>query len=324
MAGKITRRAFHIDAEYAGMRLDHFLARQFPQVSRVVLRRATAEARVRVNHRKSKSNYTLRPGDVVDVELDATPHPALTPEPIPLSIVFEDEDILVVDKPAGMLVYPNRTTRSGTLMNALCDHLQRTAPGLRPGLIHRLDRYTSGLLVVAKHERAHRTLAKHFHQRLVTKKYLALVHGRLDADAMDISLPIGWVADAYPHWQIVRGGREAITRMRVLERLSEFTFVEIEPRTGRTHQIRIHLAAIGHPVVGDALYGKRQHETFLKMIEERGIRFHRHFLHATSLAFRHPRSGERVHFTSPLPEDLRRLLEEMKATSPEITESPRR
>lgn len=320
MAGKITRRVFRIDDEHKGMRLDHFLARQFPQVSRVVLRRATAEAHVRVNRRKSKSNYKLRPGDEVEVELDTTPHPALTPEPIPLTIVFEDEDILVVDKPAGMLVYPNRAIRSGTLMNALCAHLHRTAPGLRPGLIHRLDRHTSGLLVVAKHERAHRTLAKHFHQRMVTKKYLALVHGRLDADAMDISLPIGWVAEAYPHWQIVEEGREAITRVRVLEQLSEFTFVEAEPRTGRTHQIRIHLAAIGHPVVGDALYGKQQHEAFLNMIEERGIRFDRHFLHAASLEFRHPRSGEWIRCTSPLPDDLVRLLEELRATNPQTPE----
>jgi len=309
------RFTFLIGEAEAGQRLDHFLARAFPQVSRVLLRRATADGRVRVNGHLSRSNYRLRAGDLVTVEIAPRPTPALIPEPIPLHIVFEDEALLVVEKPAGMLVYPNRQTTSGTLLNALCYHLSQQAPGMRPGLVHRLDRFTSGLLVVAKTESAHRALARHFRERRVEKTYLALVHGELREAELRIAQPIGWAPQQYPHWRVMDSGREALTEIRVLEVGHGLTLLEARPQTGRTHQIRIHLAAIGHPIVGDALYGPHAYAAFEAWMQRVGRRFERHFLHAASLAFPHPRTGEQLRFHSPPPEEFRELLELWRATA---------
>jgi 23S rRNA pseudouridine1911/1915/1917 synthase len=303
------RFVFSIGEAEAGERLDHFLARAFPQLSRVLLRRATADGRVRVNGERSRSNYRVRAGDRVTVEIDPRPTPALVPEPIPLRIVFEDDVLLVVEKPAGMLVYPNREVTSGTLLNALCYHLRQQAPGARPGLVHRLDRFTSGLLLVAKTESAHRTLARHFRERRVRKTYLALVHGEVRPETMRIAQPIGWDPDHSPHWRVMDSGREALTELRVLERARGLTLVEVQPQTGRTHQIRIHLAAIGHPIVGDALYGREAHAAFQAWMQRAGRRFERHFLHAAALAFHHPHTGQWLSFCSPLPEEFRELLD---------------
>lgn len=309
------RFVFSIGEAEAGQRLDHFLARAFPQVSRVLLRRATADGRVRVNGQPSRSNYRLRVGDLVTVEIDPRPTPALVPEPIPLRIVFEDDAILVVEKPAGMLVYPNREMTSGTLLNALCHHLSQQALGTRPGLVHRLDRFTSGLLVVAKTESAHRVLARHFRERRVEKTYLALVHGELHEGELRIARPIGWDPTQYPHWRVMDSGREALTEIRVLDIVHGLTLLEARPQTGRTHQIRLHLAAIGHPIVGDALYGPQAYAAFQAWMQRVGRRFARHFLHAASLAFPHPRTGEPLRFHSPSPEEFRELLQLWRATS---------
>ncbi len=304
---------FDIGDADAGRRLDHFLARAFPQVSRVLLRRATAEGRVRVNGQPSRSTYRLRAGDRVTAEIDPTPTPGLIPEPIPVHVVFEDEAILVVEKPAGLLVHPNQRVTSGTLLNALCHHVSQRAPGARPGLVHRLDRLTSGLLVVAKTEPAHRVLARHFRERRVQRVYLALVHGDLTVERREIALPIGWDPTQYPHWRVMASGREAVTEVRVLERVEGLTLLEARPRTGRTHQIRIHLAAIGHPVVGDALYGSEAHAAFQMWMQRVGCHFERHFLHASVLAFHHPSTGQWLCFHSPPPEDFRALLELWRA-----------
>ncbi|MCS6816307.1 MAG: RluA family pseudouridine synthase [Blastocatellia bacterium] len=307
------RFVFPIGEAEARQRLDHFLARAFPQVSRVVLRRATADGRVRVNGHPSRSNYRLRAGDLVTVEIDPRPTPALVPEPIPLNILFEDDAILIVEKPAGMLVYPNRDVTSGTLLNALCHHLSQQAPGTRPGLVHRLDRLTSGLLVIAKTESAHRVLARHFRERRVEKTYLAIVHGELSEKTLRIAQPIGWDPEQYPHWRVMDSGREALTEIRVLDAARGLTLLEARPHTGRTHQIRIHLAAIGHPLVGDALYGKEAHAAFEAWMRCVGRRFERHFLHAASLAFHHPRTGEWLAFHSPPPKEFHELLELWRA-----------
>jgi 23S rRNA pseudouridine1911/1915/1917 synthase len=306
--------AFSIGEGEAGQRLDHFLARAFPQLSRVLLRRATAEGRVRVNGQPSRSTYRLRAGDRVTVALNPTPTPGLVPEPIPVPILFEDDAILVVEKPAGMLVHPSRQVTSGTLLNALCHHLSQHAPGTRPGLVHRLDRLTSGLLVIAKTEHAHRVLARHFRERRVLKAYVAIVHGELREETLEIARPIGWDPDHHPHWRVMDAGREAVTEVRVLQRARGLTLLEARPRTGRTHQIRLHLAAIGHPVVGDALYGGEAHAAFEAWMQRAGCRFERHFLHASTLAFHHPRTGEWLCFHSPPPEDFRALLELWRAT----------
>lgn len=300
-------RRLEVCSDSQGMRLDHFLARCFPHISRVALRRATAEGRIRVNGQRSRSNYRLRAGDTVTIEINDVPSPGLIPEPIPLSVLFEDEHLLVVDKPAGMVVHPTRNVTSGTLMNALSFYLQSQHPPSRPGLVHRLDRETSGLVVVAKTEQAHRVLAKHFRERRVSKYYLALVCGTVAEDTFDIIWPIGWVADRYPHWQVMETGRHALTTVRVCERLAGFTLVEVEPKTGRTHQIRIHLAACGHPVVGDRLYGRHRVEP----IEEAAVP-PRHFLHAWRIVFRHPRTGEWCDIRSPLPLDLASFLDAIR------------
>lgn len=313
--GNGTPKRLDVSSDSQGMRLDHFLARHFPRISRVVLRRATAEGRIRVNGQPSRSNYRLRSGDVITVEIGETPSPGLIPEPIPLTILFEDEHLLVVDKPAGMLVHPTRTVASGTLLNALSFYLQNRQPPSRPGLVHRLDRETSGLVVVARTEQAHRVLAKHFRERRVSKYYLALVRGTVAEDRLDITWPIGWVADRYPHWQVVEAGRQALTTIRVCQRLAGFTLVEAEPKTGRTHQIRIHLAACGHPVVGDRLYGIGRAETGEGSPEPTPPR---HFLHAWRIVFRHPRTGEWCDIRSPLPSDLASFLDAMGGHSRNI------
>jgi 23S rRNA pseudouridine1911/1915/1917 synthase len=309
----VNTKVFEVDDEADGIRLDHFLDRQFPQVSRVWLRRIAANGKVHVNRRAARGGRKLRAGDIVEIEIPDTLTPALIPEPIPITVVLEDDHLLVVDKPAGMLVYPSPAVTSGTLMNALCFHLQPTSPGARPGLVHRLDRQTSGLIIVAKTQPAHRVLAKHFRQRRVVKKYLALVHGHVARDSFEIGLSIGWVENDYPHWQVTLDGREAVTSARVLQRIGQYTLIEAEPKTGRTHQIRVHLAATGHPIVGDAVYGKQHHEGFRKPVESIDIGFDRHFLHASCLQFNHPTSGERLELSSPLPEDLAMLVERIKS-----------
>jgi len=310
---KTINQVFQIREEHEGMPLDHFLARRFPQVSRFVLRRTVASGQVRVNSRKFRSKYKLQAGDTVEVEISPPANPALVPEPIPIRVVFEDAHILVVDKPAGLLAHPNRTETSGTLMNALCYYLQQYSPEARPGLVHRLDRHTSGLMVVAKTEQAHRVLAKHFRKRMVEKRYLALAHGIMEPDSVEVCLAIGWVGDNYPHWQVTAAGREAVTQLRVVERIDGYTLIEAAPKTGRTHQIRIHLAALGHPVVGDSVYGTNQQEAFRRLTERMGLTFDRHFLHASCLQFNHPRTGEQLRFTSPLPEELAALIEKVRS-----------
>lgn len=307
--GNVGSVRLDVSCDSQGMRLDHFLARQFPHISRVVLRRATAEGRIRVNDQPSRSNYRLRGGDIVTVEINEAPSPGLIPEPIPLTILFEDEHLLVVDKPGGMLVHPTRTVTSGTLLNALSFYLQNQHPPSRPGLVHRLDRGTSGLVVVAKTEQAHRVLARHFRERRVSKYYLALVGGTIAEDTFDITWPIGWVADRYPHWWVVETGRPALTIVRVCERLAGFTLVEAEAKTGRTHQIRIHLAACGHPVVGDRLYGGNRGDPG----GEPEPTLPRHFLHAWRIVFHHPRTGQWCDIRSPLPKDLTSLLDEIRS-----------
>lgn len=316
MAEDGIKESFEVDETAAGMRLDHFLARQFPHVSRFVLRQAIANGFVLVNNHKLRLSYKLWAGDLVQVGIAPAPNPAFIPEPIPIQVVFEDDHMVVVDKPAGLLVHPNKTTTSGTLMNALCYHLQSSESGARPGLVHRLDRDTSGLLVVAKTEQAHRVLAKHFRKRMVVKRYLALVHGQVEEGSFDVNLPIGWVADVYPHWQVTERGRDALTRVCVVERFRDCTLLEVEPETGRTHQIRIHLAAVGHPLVGESLYDRHLQQFSRHLRERTGITLQRHFLHAVALQFNHPRSGEPLRFCSPLPNELQALIEKVRAMKP--------
>jgi 23S rRNA pseudouridine1911/1915/1917 synthase len=249
-----------------------------------------------VNGELARRGRKLGAGDSVEMAYDSgDADGAMTPEAIPLDILHEDDDLLVVDKPAGMLVHPTRSVKSGTLANALAHHLNCGAKTfVRPGLPHRLDRATSGLMVVTKTQRALAVLSRHFHRRLVEKRYLALVHGRVREDELMIHAPVGRVDDAWPKWRVTDAGRAAESRLRVVERRGDVSLVELEPITGRTNQLRIHCAHAGHPVVGDNWYGSPTESRLC--------------LHAARLAFNHPSGGGPLEFASALPAEIAALF----------------
>jgi 23S rRNA pseudouridine1911/1915/1917 synthase len=310
-----------VDAGQAGQRLDSFLAGQVPAVSRTRLQRAIADEDVLVNEHASKPSYKLRAGDQVEVDLPEPPLVDLTPEPLPLDIVYEDDDLIVIDKPAGMVVHPGAGIHSGTLANALVYHfgqLSGTPGRVRPGIVHRIDKDTSGLLVVAKNDWTHDRLSKQFSDRRVTKYYLALVYGRISKERGEIETPIGRNPTHRTRMAVRTsgGGRPAHTVYEVQHRSGDFTLVRVQIKTGRTHQIRVHFASIGHPVVGDSTYGGGRENSLKPAVRRQVQALNRHFLHSEELAFVHPRSGERMKFTSPLPSELEEFLS--KATAPPI------
>lgn len=299
-------------SENAGQRLDLFLTRRMPDWSRSQIQKLIRQRRVTIGSRvASKAGELIGKGESVEVrairqELKATP------EDLPLNIIHEDLDLLVIDKPAGMVVHLGAGIRSGTLVNALLHHLERigtlsTAGGeMRPGIVHRLDKMTSGLIIVAKNDRAHRQLADAFKARAVHKTYVALVHGRLDLTEGTIARDIG--RDPARRSRMKAGGlraRQAETRFKVTRAFSNFTLVEVSPRTGRTHQIRVHVASIGHPVVGDTVYGAPA-KIKLRGMDQKTLA--RTFLHAAALEFSHPSTGERMRFTAPLPQELSEFI----------------
>jgi 23S rRNA pseudouridine1911/1915/1917 synthase len=311
-------RVFQIAAPEVGLRLDAYLASQVEGWSRARLQRLIDSEDVLVNGKPSKSSYKLRAKDEVEVELTALPTTSFVPEPIPIEIVYEDETLVVVNKPAGLVVHPAAGIQSGTLANALSYHFQQlpdSGAGVRPGIVHRLDRDTSGLLAVAKTEAALEHLSDQFRDRTVFKSYVALVHGRVQADTGRIDQPLARDASNRTRMAVVRGGRSALSLYRVRQRFNRFTLLDVELKTGRTHQIRVHLAWLKHPVVGDETYGGGRDNT----IQDAKLRAHvrnlgRHFLHAERLAFTHPQTNERVEFSSPLPPELTQLLTEIEVT----------
>ncbi len=296
-----------LSADRSGERLDVFLARRLPSLTRSRVRRLIDEGLVTVGGRlPGKAGVRLEPGQRVRVTLPPPESTVLEPESIPLRIVYEDGDLLVVDKPAGLAVHPSPGHSSHTLVHAVlarCPNLSSIGGEGRPGIVHRLDKDTSGLVIVAKNDGAHLSLARQLKERRVEKTYLALVEGRIEpADAV-IDAPIGRHPRHRKRMAVVEGGREARTRYRLLREVDGRSLLEVRPETGRTHQIRVHLAAAGHPVAGDPTYGRRGPPPG-------GLR--RQFLHAQRLAFRHPRSGERLELEAPLPEDLAAVLRELE------------
>ncbi len=280
-------------------RLDLYVAHHCPDVSRSRAHRLIEEGHVTVNGRVAKPSRPLQRGDRVVVRVPPPSPLDLVPEAIPLSVVYEDRDLLVIDKPAGLAVHPGAGRSRHTLVNALlarCPDLTGVGGVLRPGIVHRLDKDTSGLLLVAKNDRAHADLSRQLKERTVDKGYLALVTGRLEPGEGVIEGAIGRDPRNRKRMAVVDGGRPARTAYRVRERLDGCTLVEVAPSTGRTHQIRVHLAAIGHPVVGDAVYGRPS------------ALVGRQFLHACRLGFRHPADGRPLLFESPLPADLQQAL----------------
>jgi len=299
-----------IGSDHAGLRLDAFLASQIEGWSRARLQKLIENEDVLVNGKPSKSSYKLREGDDLEIELTAAPATDFAPEDIPIDVVFEDDTLVVVNKPAGLVVHPAAGTPSGTLANALAYHFQQLpARGVRPGIVHRLDRDTSGLIVVAKTEAALENLSDQFRDRSVFKSYVALVHGRMSPDSGKIDQPLARDRSNRTRMAVVRGGRNALTLYRVRRSFDRFTLLDVELKTGRTHQIRVHLAWLKHPVVGDETYGGGRDNT----IQDPQLRAHvrnlkRHFLHAEKLSFTHPTTGEVVKFESPLPAELSALL----------------
>lgn len=306
---------FTIGPDGVGVRLDAFLASQIEGWSRARLQRLIEAEDVLVNGKLSKPSYKLREHDELEVELITPATTSFAPEAIPIEIIYEDDTLVVVNKPAGLVVHPAASIHSGTLANALAHHFQQLpSGGVRPGIVHRLDRDTSGLLVVAKTEAALENLSDQFRARTVYKSYLALVHGRVTPDSGRIDQPLARDPANRTRMAVVRGGRTALSLYRVKRPFNRFTLLEVELKTGRTHQIRVHLAWLKHPVLGDETYGGGRDNTIQNPKLKSHIRnLGRHFLHAEKLAFIHPATGERVEFHSPLPRELSELLTEIEA-----------
>lgn len=285
----------------AGQRLDQFLAARLPEHSRSRIQAWIAAGYVRVDGAAKKASWKTRAGERVEVEPAEPPPLRAFPEEIPLEILYEDEAVAAVNKPAGLVVHAGAGRASGTLVNALLHRygqLSEIGDGLRPGIVHRLDKGTSGVILVARTEAAHRSLAQQFASRAVEKVYLALVEGRVAADKGVIDRPIERDAMRRTRMTARTGrGRAALTEYRVLERFDRFTLLEVRIHTGRTHQIRVHLASVGHPVAGDTLYGAAARPAGLGPLG-------RPWLHAARIVFKSPASGARVAVEAPLPEEL--------------------
>ena len=305
--------------EAAGKRLDQFLVFHLPNVSRARIQQLIAERKVLVNELESKPSVRLRGGERITILGEPQPCPLRAiAEEIPLEIIYEDDDLAVINKPAGMMVHAGSgatddARNRGTLVNALLHHfgmLSAIGGELRPGIVHRLDKATSGLILVAKNDESHRRLATQFSKRLVKKTYIALVHGWMKQDRGTISSSISRDRIRRTRMTTRRpGGREAITHYTVQRKIDskfgKFTLLELRIDTGRTHQIRVHLASLGHPVVGDTLYGAPRE---LRTRNGEAAALSRNFLHAAALQFHHPRTGTALSLSSPLPEELSQFL----------------
>ena len=286
-------------------RIDKVLAHQFSQFSRSHLQKWIEDGNVRVNGQTVKPKYKLAVGDQVVIEPEAPQKVDLTPEKIPLDIVYEDDDVIVVNKPQGMVVHPAPGHPDHTLVNALLYHspLSTINGEFRPGIVHRIDKDTSGLLMVAKNDLAHRSLAAQLKAKTNQREYVALVHGVIKQDTGTIDAPIGRSKKDRKKQAVVSDGRHAVTHFKVLHRFRHYTLVSCRLETGRTHQIRVHMKSIGHPLAGDPLYGPR------KTLPGRG-----QYLHARLLGFKHPRTGKELVFTAPLPEYFQQMLDKLKKT----------
>ena len=296
-------REYSLLADISGARLDKFVGERCPELSRTHAQKLIAEGFITVNGRPTKSSFKLAIDDRVDILIPPESPSPLSPEAIPLKIVYEDNDLLVVDKPAGLAVHPAPGHRSHTLVNAVLGYLPGLAEddeSLRPGIVHRLDKDTSGLILVAKNRLAQANLSDQFKSRSVSKAYLVLVKGKLTPESGIIEAAIGRDPRNRQRMAVVSRGREARTDYRVLRYIGNHSLLEIKPETGRTHQIRVHLAAIGFPVLGDASYGVDSPH------------LSRQFLHASKIGFRLPSTGRYVEFTSPLPPDLEQALKDIR------------
>jgi 23S rRNA pseudouridine1911/1915/1917 synthase len=306
--------SFQVAAEDQGRRLDQFLSETDLNFSRSQAKNFIQERHILLNQKPAKPSAHIRAGDIISGTLPEPESPSFKPEPLPLTILYEDSSIIIIDKPSGMVVHPAHGNLSGTLVNALLNHckdLTGINGVLRPGIVHRLDKDTSGVMVVAKNDEAYHRLTRQFKDRTVRKVYLAIVYGKFSKEEGLIDSAIGRHPSERKRMSTrTKKGRTAITRWKKIEELDGFTFLEIFPQTGRTHQIRVHLSSIGHPLLGDPLYGRKGrpgtiHDPLLKECVKR---MNRQALHAHRLEFDHPRTGERVHFVASIPEDMSDVL----------------
>lgn len=299
---------FTIDAASTdiGTRLDKYLTEQIPDQSRSYIQKLLDDNFITVNGKSAKSNYKLRASDTITVEIPEAEELDIEPENIPLDIVYEDDDIIVINKPKGMVVHPAPGNWSGTLVNALMYHCGDSLSGIngeiRPGIVHRIDKDTSGLLVVAKNDRAHQSLAEQIQVHSAGRRYFAVVYGCPREETGTIQAPIARHPVDRKKMAVLAGGREAITHYQVLEHYQGYTLMKFRLETGRTHQIRVHMAHIGHPIIGDPLYGPAKDKWKLQG----------QCLHAGELELTHPATGERMLFEAPLPEYFEKVLQKLR------------
>ncbi|MBO5364515.1 MAG: RluA family pseudouridine synthase [Clostridia bacterium] len=300
-------RTLIAEPEHGGQRLDRILDLCLQEYTRSHLQKLIEDGCVLVDGRTVKASYKVKAGEKISLTLPELKEPDILPEEIPLSIVYEDGDMLVVDKPQGMVVHPATGNYTGTLVNALLAHCGDSLSGIngekRPGILHRIDKDTSGLLLVAKNDMAHQSLAEQIKEHSLTRAYKALVHGGFREESGKINLPIGrHHADRKKMAVTYRNSKEAATNYTVLERLGAYTLVECRLETGRTHQIRVHMSHQGHPVVGDPVYG----------VKKESFSLNGQLLHAFKVGFLHPRTGEYMEFESPLPEYFEKVLKRLR------------
>lgn len=285
-------------------RIDKALSLRLTNYSRSQIQQWLKDQAVEVNGQVVRSNYKVKQGDQVEIIIPEPEVLDVLPENIPLEIVYEDEDVLVINKPQGMVVHPSAGHATGTLVNGLLYHIKDLSSingVIRPGIVHRIDKDTSGLLMVAKNDRAHIALAEQLKDKTSLRKYVALVHGEIPHDKGEIDAPIGRSKADRKMQAVIEGGKPAVTHFEVIEHLDQYTLVSLQLETGRTHQIRVHMKYIGYPVAGDPLYGPR------KTLAGKG-----QFLHAQMLGFKHPRTGEMMVFEAPLPAIFKKTLEKLR------------
>ena len=303
-------RQFSVSEEDAGIRIDRYLSDQYQEFSRSYLQKLLKDEAVLVSGKPVKSNYKVNAGDNIELSMPEAVEPEIEAEELDLDVLYEDKDIIIINKPKGMVVHPAAGHYSGTLVNGLMAHCRQDLSGIngimRPGIVHRIDMDTTGVLIACKNDMAHNSIAEQLKEHSITRKYYAIVHGILKDDEGTINAPIGRHPVDRKKMSInEKNGREAITHYRVLERFQQFTYVECQLETGRTHQIRVHMASIGHPLLGDAVYGPAKSP----------FRLQGQTLHAGVLGIIHPRSKEYMEFTAPLPDYFEELLRKLRGSA---------